>query len=665
MAQNAHMPPPEIQSQTTLLTMLGRPYGSDEDGRPIDHGRGSLILGAVECLKDAVASRVTAEAPPYTPQTETAARIERAQAEALDRLVSMLNDAIPDRRYRITLNYLLNASNLYSYEFRLFVSEYCRIISGDSMFFRHAGEHSIPKAVGLLGRPLGIQRCYALLPKLTAKVIKTDLRVVHTGPTSAVIQWNGTSQANLVPEPHRGAYIRFACQIYQGAYSAVPKIVFGLPVAGVRELRCQADGSDSCEWQFNWSADASAGGRKLLFAGVAASAALTAALVLGAPVATALAVLGVTAPVGAAWHRHTSRRLTDERDSFQRQLLEERDLAEEEYDRSEAAHGGLQRANVDLSQRITELTVLHEAALAISSTLDAAEILKAALGAVIGELGYERAMVLLADDEREVLGRGVFVGGDDAIMPLIAGLELGYTAVESPLVAGFLDDEPRLVQNVDQSPDTAVSEFVKAIGASSFITAPLITKGRRVGVLAVDNATTGRPLDVQGGSLLMTLGRQVAGAIEMARLHESLEAQNRTLEDRVAHRTSELQQAKAELEQELDERRRLRERELEYLAQVQKVVAAAGAVEDETFDPASLAETSRRDDELGQLARTFTRMAESMAAREQRLIREVQELRIEIDGSRQAKRVADIVSTEYFQSLRSQASELRRIVSRG
>ena len=95
------------------------------------------------------------------------------------------------------------------------------------------------------------------------------------------------------------------------------------------------------------------------------------------------------------------------------------------------------------------------------------------------------------------------------------------------------------------------------------------------------------------------------------------------------------------------------------------MVAAAAAVEDETFAPESLAETAMRDDELGQLARTFTRMAESMAARERRLIREVQELRIEIDGGHQAQRVADIVSTEYFQSLRSQANDLRRIVSQG
>ncbi len=656
-------PDPPLHS-SSLVTMLGRPYGADESGRPIDHGSGRLILGAIDCLQSTIARRVTVEAQPHTPQSELAPRIEQAQDAALEKLVGMLNEAIPDRRYRITREYLLNPNNMYSYEFRLFVSEYCKVICGDEMFFRHAGEHSIPTAVGLLGKPLGIQRTYALLPKFTAKVVKTDLRVVQTGPTSALIQWNGASQANLVPAPHREAYIRFACQIYQGAYSAIPKIVFGRPVAGVRELRCQADGADCCEWQFNWSGSPASAGRKLVFAGAAGSLALGGALFLSLPGAMALAALGVAAPLAVAMHSSRSRRLVTERDSFQRQLLEERDLAEEEYDRSETAHGGLQRANVVLSQKITELTVLHEAALAISSTLDATEILRAAMGAVVGELGYERAMVLLADDERQVLGHGVSVGADDLLVPLIAGLEVAYSAVDSPVVIGFREDGPRFFEAMNDSPDSAVKDFVRAIGASNFITTPLVTKGRRVGVMAVDNGVTGRPLDVEGGSLLMTLGRQVAGAIEMAGLHERLEAQNRTLEERVIDRTRELEAAKAELEQELDERRMLRERELEYLSQVQKVVAAAAAVEDESFAPDSLAETSLRDDELGQLARTFTRMAESMAARERRLIREVQELRIEIDTGRQAKRVADIVSTEYFQSLRSQASELRRMVSR-
>jgi hypothetical protein len=47
-------------------------------------------------------------------------------------------------------------------------------------------------------------------------------------------------------------------------------------------------------------------------------------------------------------------------------------------------------------------------------------------------------------------------------------------------------------------------------------------------------------------------------------------------------------------------------------------------------------------------------------AREERLQRQVTELRIEIDEARQATRVAEVTETAYFQELRAQAADLRR-----
>ena len=73
---------PYPPSASGLVTMLGRPYGVDEDGLPIDHGSGSLIQGAIDCLREAVAQRVAAETPPGPP-TDLTARIEAAQAAAL------------------------------------------------------------------------------------------------------------------------------------------------------------------------------------------------------------------------------------------------------------------------------------------------------------------------------------------------------------------------------------------------------------------------------------------------------------------------------------------------------------------------------------------------------------------------------------------------------
>ncbi len=108
--------------------------------------------------------------------------------------------------------------------------------------------------------------------------------------------------------------------------------------------------------------------------------------------------------------------------------------------------------------------------------------------------------------------------------------------------------------------------------------------------------------------------------------------------------------------------KRLRDLELEYLEQVGRVIAAAGAVEADEFDPALLEGVAARDDALGQLARTFQRMALEVRAREDRLRQELRELRIEIDEQRQARKVAEITGTEYFKDLRDRAKDLRKII---
>jgi CheY-like chemotaxis protein len=106
--------------------------------------------------------------------------------------------------------------------------------------------------------------------------------------------------------------------------------------------------------------------------------------------------------------------------------------------------------------------------------------------------------------------------------------------------------------------------------------------------------------------------------------------------------------------------KRLRDLELEYLEQVGRVIDGAAAVEEGRFKPEQLDGVARRTDALGQLARVFQRMALEVRAREERLQREVAELRIEIDEARQAHRVAEITDTEYFKGLREQAADLRR-----
>jgi len=60
-------------------------------------------------------------------------------------------------------------------------------------------------------------------------------------------------------------------------------------------------------------------------------------------------------------------------------------------------------------------------------------------------------------------------------------------------------------------------------------------------------------------------------------------------------------------------------RQAQYIEQVEKVAAAAAAVESNTFEPGSLSDVAIREDELGKLARIFGQMVQTVQAREQEL----------------------------------------------
>lgn len=109
-------------------------------------------------------------------------------------------------------------------------------------------------------------------------------------------------------------------------------------------------------------------------------------------------------------------------------------------------------------------------------------------------------------------------------------------------------------------------------------------------------------------------------------------------------------------------RRRVRERaaDYDYIQQVNRITAAAGSLEAGLYVSSLLDEVCQRQDELGQLARVFQKMADEVQAREKRLKQELTQLRIMVDEAKRAQAVAEIVETDYFQELESRVWEMRK-----
>ncbi len=528
---------------------LGRisapPSGVLSDGPALHQGTGQLVVGAIEWMQEFVGQRAVAALPPEATAAERKAAAEHAGEVALERLIAMLNTSISDPREHVERERLLDAGNNYSYEFRLFVGEYARHVAGDPDFFTHQGAGSIPGALMLLARPLGVRRTFSIIPRLVAKVVKTDLSVVSVNGDRAVIRWNAASQVEHVPEHLRERYVRYACKVYQGTLSAIPP-VFNAVSGPVRHPTCQADGAPFCEWEFSWVEEARRQRPYILVAGAVGSTAAVAALAfIGQPVLLPLAGVGALFPVFAAIRTYRLRRERDERRLLAQRLQEQRDLAEEEYDKSAQAQSELEHANRQLEHRVGELRVLNEVGRAVSSTLDLEELLDRSLQAVVTNLGFERAILMLANEDGTRLEKARVYGGTDQEAVLLSALSIDLSNERALFTQLFRADRGALYRDIHLDDYEPTRMLAEALGARSFIGTPLMAKGQRLGILGVDNGLTGRALSESDADLLFTLGSQIATGLDAAHLYERLEAQNRTLEERVAQRTEELAQATA------------------------------------------------------------------------------------------------------------------------
>ncbi len=202
-----------------------------------------------------------------------------------------------------------------------------------------------------------------------------------------------------------------------------------------------------------------------------------------------------------------------------------------------------ERANLDLQERLAELMTLNELAAAAGSTLDRDELLDNSLAAVTRHLRFDRALVMLADEERGFLGSGRSIGGNPEMAAQIAELELPLDAKVSQLVQLYHADGPLFFRDADHDPDERNRAFAEMMEVSSFLGTPLVSKGRPVGILAVDNRVSGRDVRSGDGPLLYTVGSLIAAAIENARLYEEVETQKEALERRVVERTTALASA--------------------------------------------------------------------------------------------------------------------------
>jgi PAS domain S-box-containing protein len=186
----------------------------------------------------------------------------------------------------------------------------------------------------------------------------------------------------------------------------------------------------------------------------------------------------------------------------------------------------LKQTQQDLEERVREraheLAVLHEIAGVVSQSLDLKEILNAALSKARDLMQMEVGTAYsLQDSERadeEKLLVMIAIHGLSAEFPQ----RVGARQVRGTAIQVAAEAQQPVVWLVANYPDLRVKEALQREGVEQVINVPLFAKGRLVGAFNLGTRQA-RPITPEEISLLSSIGRQIAIAVENARLYDQAE----------------------------------------------------------------------------------------------------------------------------------------------
>ena len=513
-----------------------RPFGRDHLGGTIQDVIGITVRANLEYLETLV----------------TRKNGVKAGSDALEKLVRLLNARIPDRTYHVTVDFLKNPWNSYSYEFVMFLAEFSIQLSEQPDYhFKMGQEKFLSPIVQILGRPFSIVQIYRLFPhfmgKFTKGSLKPEIISVTNGHAVMRIQFSESVVTQFGPYL-RGCAERI-CHTTKATVSQVPASMFGQSATTIQDNCCMAEGDPYCEWTFTWTPQTPPvsgwyfGGAALGFLVLALTMTLAPHFPWWMHIALLLVPLIMMPLTGRIW--------SDRKKLRERGNIIQEQLASAERQHEELREAYLQQGHslIEVRRHVDELTMLHELTLQISSTLNQKIIIQAGLQAIVESLHFDHAWIAIWNEECQQFDSIYSHGGPTTRAIHFPGLKIPATPQDlltttlnssEPII---LDQIPQIIAQAHPITGRLLTERQTQMG----IALALVSQNQRLGVLIAGNPQT-MALSEPEQSLLSTVAHQLAIALDTAQAYDEIEALNIGLESKVEERTVELQQVNRDLE---------------------------------------------------------------------------------------------------------------------
>jgi PAS domain S-box-containing protein len=381
--------------------------------------------------------------------------------------------------------------------------------TGNPNIAREAGRYSTSS------EGLGATKQYALglMSPATIYLLIEKIHALMSRGADVSAKKIGTNQVEITAVPKAGVHEKpYQCENRRGTFESIARM-FTDKLAHIDHPSCVHKGDESCRYIISWTQAAKIHWKLIRNYSLLISIIILPILLFVLP-SLAWCVFALACAVIVLLL------------SYYAEYLEKKALIRTVETQTEAAQDNI----VESDTRYNNAMLAQEIGQATANILDIDELLETVVGVMEKRLEFDRGMIMLIDKEKDVLRYSAGYGQNLPEEEILKDTEFHLNNPESKglFVLAIKEQRPFLINNIREIQESLSQrsfEVAKQLGSQALICVPIIYENKPLGILAVDNSKSSRPLRQTDMSLLIGVASQLAismaNAMSFEKLHNS------------------------------------------------------------------------------------------------------------------------------------------------
>lgn len=378
-------------------------------------------------------------------------------------------------------------------------------LTGDENIAREAGRYAAsPESIGIM-------RQYVLGFVNPARVYEIIEKAARGFTRSSSYEYKklDPKKVEITVTPHEGvSEKKFQCENRMGYFESIG-LAFDNRIPGIEHPECIFNGGKKCRYIITWESNLLSVLKQLR----------NSAAVLGLAAGAALSVI---LPITTVIYYYPAALLVVFILTFLCDYLTKKELRKSLLNR-ESSHEELVR-QMDINYNNS--LMINEIGQAVSRQTNIEGILKIVMQIFRKRLDYDRCMLLMRNEKKDALIFQSGFGYTSAQLKTLKNTEFKLRKKKNGDIysVSYNERRPYLVNDIsriDENLSPLSMQFVRDLGARSFICCPIVCDREPMGVLAVDNVKTKRPLIQSDLQLLMGISSVIGISIRNAELYDA------------------------------------------------------------------------------------------------------------------------------------------------